>query len=632
MNVHCDPIDQYTDRAADYELIVNRRRAIDFLTNELAHEPFVAFDIETTALSPQHGDVRLSQFYFGTKVVIIDHFLCAAFKDLIAHFPTSVTYVVYNSKFETKWCDYYRPRAFDILDVDFMAKCKLGGYASSLARMCKRDLGIDLDKALQTSNWSQPKLTDQQYLYAGFDAVVTWALFEYWWDELADESGDIPEERWQGINVFNDAVRATIEAEDTGLMLDTQWHVSNINRWTVKRNACIRTLRKYTPQDVIPNLNSKPQISKFLESQLDRESYLAWPKTGKKEELSQEQKLLRPIQAKAPYPFSRWLIALIQYNYHSKYLSTYGEKLVNHQNLSGRIPVRFNIGQAATGRYSSSSENLQNIPRKTVVRKAFYAPPNSGLTMVLADYSGIEIRVLAELSQDKQLLEDAIYGDVHSGSASVIFGIDEQEFLEVVNDKKHKLYGRYKEYRSKAKGFTFQLLYGAGAAALSLVLKCSVEEAEDAVRAWAKRYPRAYHYRSIVFDEMNRTGFVPVCDGRTIYVRKPDRTMPVAANYGIQGAAASVMYRAMYHIGEGLWKLRGTDKYASRIAATVHDEILLYACDEYSEATYDIMIEGMRKGWLDVFPQTTVDNLIEGVIATSSKVPEEFRNTWAAKP
>lgn len=632
MTEHFDPLDVYLAIAEKYELIVSRSRAIEFLTKELVNQPFAALDLETTALSPTVGEVRLTQIHFGGRAVVIDHFLAGSFKELIKYFPRSTCYVVYNSKFETRWFDHSAPQEFDLLDVDFMAKCKLGGYPSSLARMCQRDLGIDMDKTLQTSDWSALKLTGQQYLYAALDAVVTWALFEYWWDELKDENDEIPEARWNGIDVFNDAVRATIEAEETGLELDTNWHMRNIRMWQRKQAVCFKTLRRFTPQSVINNLNSKKQISDFLKTQLDKESLLAWPKTGKKEDLSLEQKMLRPIQAKAPYPFSRWLIALIQFNYYSKYLNTYGEKLVNHQNLGGRIPSRFNIGQAATGRYSSSSENLQNIPRKVVVRKAFCGDLQRNRLMVLADYSGIEIRVLAELSQDKQLLQDAIYGDVHAGSAAAIYGIPLEEIIAVLDDKSHRLYNQYKELRSKAKGFTFQLLYGAGAAALSVVLKCSVDEAQDAIVKWAKRYPRAYHYRNVIFDEMNRTGFIPVCDGRTIYVRRADRTLPVAANYGIQGAAASVMYRAMYHVGNGLWSYREKEKWRGCIAATVHDELLLYSTKQDAEKVYEIMSKGMVQGWLDIFPNTDTHNLIDAVISDWDKIPEEYRNTWAAKP
>ena len=242
--------------------------------------------------------------------------------------------------------------------------------------------------------------------------------------------------------------------------------------------------------------------------------------------------------------------------------------------------------------------------------------------MVLADYSGIEIRVLAELSQDKQLLEDCIYGDVHAASAAQIYGEDLDYVLEVLNSKGEgrfaNVYPQFKEYRSKAKGFTFQLLYGAGAGALSDVLRCSFEQAQEAIQKWAARYVRAYAYRERMFDLMNADGFLPVCDGRTIYVRKNDRSMPVAANYPIQGAAASVMYRAMYHTRERFMD-NNLDAY---VAATVHDELLSYAHRDHAEDAMAEQLAGMEQGWLDIFPGTVTDNLTDWAIGTS----------WADKP
>jgi DNA polymerase-1 len=332
---------------------------------------------------------------------------------------------------------------------------------------------------------------------------------------------------------------------------------------------------------------------------------------------------------------SRWLAALAGFKYYDKYLSTYGDTLLTIQGQQGKITSRFNIGQAATGRYSSSSSNLQNIPRKGVVRRSFSIakatkakeiPPNSPLIgsklMCLADYSGIEVRVLAELSGDETLKNDAIYGDVHSASASQIYGHDLEYFLEVLKSegagKYSNVYPTFKEQRSVAKGFTFQLTYGAGPAALSDVLRCTFDQAIEAIEKWAQRYSKAYAYRDKMYDEMQNSGFLPVCDGRTIYVRKWDRSMPVAANYPIQGAAASVMLRAMYRTRERFLD-HNLDAY---IAATVHDELLCYAHKDHAERAMAQQIAGMTEGWLDIFPGTSTDNLLDYAIG----------KTWAAKP
>lgn len=260
------------------------------------------------------------------------------------------------------------------------------------------------------------------------------------------------------------------------------------------------------------------------------------------------------------------------------------------------------------------SFNAQNYPRAPMVRKSFVAKKRTKL--VMADYSGIEIRVLAELSNDKQLLHDCIYGDVHSEGAVVIYGLDREDFFAAIEKKDP----RAKGLRSNAKGFTFQLLYGAGATALAVTLRCSIAEAGEFIKRWASRYPRAYGYRTVIFDEMNRTGFIPVVSGRTIYVKKKDRTMPVAANYGVQGAAGDCMYRAIYRTH----RLLVTEQVDCLMAATVHDELLLSCNDDEAEclAAKRCLERGMTQGYLDVFPNANVDNLIEAIIGDS----------WADKP
>ena len=121
-----------------------------------------------------------------------------------------------------------------------------------------------------------------------------------------------------------------------------------------------------------------------------------------------------------------------------------------------------------------------------------------------------------------------------------------------------------------------------------------------------------------MYDHMNYDGFLPICDGRTVYVPKADRTLPVAANYPVQGAAASVMYRAIYHTRREFIK---TDIDA-RLAATVHDELLCYADKSVADEALAGLLRGMNQGWLDIFPDTSIDNLLEFAIGTS----------WADKP
>lgn len=589
----------YDNAVANLEYVIEANRAQEIL--DILGDDVAAIDFETTGLDPEVHEVRLSCIYHPkVGAVLFDHYFIGSFYSWTSRMLGPM-WAVYNAKFEVKFFDYAARNQVAAIDIDFLRKAKKGGIPSSLARLAKFDLGIEMDKSNQLSDWGQTKLTDEQLNYAAFDAVVTYKLYEKYVTENTPE-------QTEAAFIFQDAVRAVMECEETGIGLDVDAHLENIRVWKKKQATALRSVRKVTPESLIKNLGSDKQVSDFLKPQLGKELLSAWPKTEKVSQLSLNRKLVGPIAAKSPYPFSRWLNALLLFRYYRKYLSTYGETIINKYNVSDRVTFRINISQASTGRMSSSSINIQNIPRNKAVRRAFTPPPGfDGLAV--ADYSGVEIRVLAELSQDLKLLQDAIYGDVHAGSASTIYAIDEEEFLEVYKNKQHELQGRYSEYRSRAKGFTFQNIYGAMAAALSVVLKCTVAEAEDALRAWAKRYPKAYEYRHKMMEAMTQTGYIPVCDGRTIFVNKADRTVPVAANYGIQGAAASVMYRAMHHV----YELREQESHRDliRLVAPVHDELIMAYVEGHEEHAKDLLVRGMIRGWLDIFPDTDTNNLVE---------------------
>lgn len=592
---------QFDDEIANTRIIMDPEEAREVLAS--FGDKVVALDFETTGLNPMMAKVRLSCTYHPDHgIILFDHFSCGDFNDIAPKYMLGPMWAVYNAKFEVRWFDHAcgGPEV-DLIDVDFLAKAHRGGYPSSLATMVRRDLGIILDKEEQMSDWSQPRLTTSQIQYAARDALFTYKLYEFWVSKLTDKQRD-------AAFIFQDAVRPTIECEDTGMTLDVDYHLKNIKKWKMKQEVALRRVRHWTNEKMLPNPGSDKQVSDLLKTQLGEETLRIWPKTEKTEQLTLNRKTIQPLVAKSSYPFTRWANALLRFRYYRKYLNTYGETLITKQHLEDQISYRLNIGQAATGRYSSSNINIQNIPRAPWVRKAFLPPPSFD-HLVVADYSGIEVRILAELSNDETLRQDAIYGDVHSGSASAIFGIDLDHFLEVLHEDGNSLQPRYKEMRSRAKNFTFQNVYGAGPAALSITLKCSVEEAEDALRKWAARYPRAYNYRHIIFDHMSQRGYLPVCDGRTIFVPKPDRTLPVAANYGVQGAAASVMYRAMHHVYE--LRNQRTNRHLVRMCATVHDELLLAAMDGYEDVAKEVLVEGMIRGYLDIFPGANTDNLVE---------------------
>lgn len=590
-------------QAPIYDIILTEEEAWEAL-NSLDPEGVYALDFETTSLAPEDGKVRLSTICGHGKAFIIDHHYAGDFENYARWFAEH-EWAVFNAGFEGDWIDYFADNIQVILyDVGHMRRAKMGGGPLSLKIQAKKDLKIDMDKDEQSSNWSKPILDKAQYDYAMIDGIVTFGLWEKW-------VGELTAEQWAGFLVINEAWRGTKEMELTGLQLDVPYHQSLLNWWVLKRDTAERYLRKWAPPSTLANIRSKPQLTVFFRDNiLDPASFAAWPKTGKRGDLNLERDTLRHAAHRLPYPMSRWVGALIIFNKMEKYIGTYGQKLIDAQLRLNRVPTRFNMAQAVTGRYSSSNFNLQNIPRNKVVRRSFIASPHDRDTrLVMADYSSIEVRVLAELANDAVLREDAIYGDVHSRSASQIFKIDFNYFVEVLGSDDPKYANAravFKDLRSRAKAFTFQLLYGAGGPALAVVLRCSDEEAFRAIDAWAEVYPKAFHYRTLMWEKMTATGFLPVCDGRTIFVFREDRTMPVAANYPVQGAAASVMYRAVYHCHKNLY----ATPHRARMAASVHDELLMFSHVSCAAPVAQLLAESMVQGWLDIFPGTDTNNLV----------------------
>jgi DNA polymerase-1 len=592
------------------EFVTSEDRAWELL-NSLDYEQVYALDFETTGLSPLEGEVRLTQICGHGVAFILDHFQCGPFKNYAEQLSKGA-WAVFYSLFEGNWIDTLSGNEnVTLYDVGHMKRAKMGGGPMSLALQVQRDLGITLDKTEQDGVWSRPVLTQEQLDYAMADAIVTWALWVKWNDELTDE-------QWNGFLVVNDAWRGTLEMQETGMCLDSNHHAAVVEWWMLKRDLCERYLRKFTPPSVIANLKSDVQLSNFFKNEMDPSVIESWPKTEAKGQLKMDKHQLRLLAAQVPYPFNRWIAALIRFKYYNKYLSTYGQKLLDRQQMQGYIPSKFNMAAAITCRYSSSSENLQNIPKQWLVRRSFIAkdrrrPKKKNIKLVIADYSSIEVRVLGEISGDEALLKEAIHGDIHSTSAADILHMPREQFFDIISDKKNPKYGLFKTLRGRAKALTFAVCYGAGILSLSISLRTTYDGAELAMQQWAERYPKAYHYRQIMFEKLMHTGFIEVADGRTIFVHKNDRSLPVAANYGIQSAAASVMYRAIYHVQ----RMLSASDLDCFMCATVHDELLLLSDEADAPAAKVLLEEGMRLGWLDIFPGSDTTNLATAAIGDS---------------
>ena len=567
-----------------------------------------ALDFETTSLVPAEGRVRLVSLHNKKVSALVDFDkIKGGFRAVAKLFDgkDGLRWVVFNRGFEQRW--FIDAGAPDVPCVDLanLRRSKLGGGGYSLANIALWDLGIELDKEEQASNWDAPKLTKKQLDYAMDDAIITWKLWDKWWKET--DAG-----HHRGMVMLDQMVPAVIEMEDAGMLLDPVHHQSLIDAWEKHMALRIKRIRRMVKADEVANINSDTQWSDYFARTMPDQFLAGWPRTEKSGQLSMKNDTLTRLAGTVPgTPLEKFFDALSEYKTITKYLSSFGETLITKAAMDpeGRVRARYNIAQAKTCRFSSSGPNLQQIPRDkellgdfTSIRQSFVAGPRR--VLVSLDYSGIELRVLAILSGDRQLLEDCIYGDVHLEVATVMNGGRPVDKSTRVG----------KALRQGAKGVSFGIIYGAGAPGLANSMRTSVQRASTYIDFWETRYPRAFNYRNLMMEEATETGFIRGCDGGSMYMgRRPE--LPKCANYNVQRGALVAMSHAMTIHKDDLdfERSRGRLKTAVMLS-TIHDALIDEASKRDSKRVLRLMDKAMVQGYQRAFPGAPTDRLVEGGI------------------
>lgn len=277
---------------------------------------------------------------------------------------------------------------------------------------------------------------------------------------------------------------------------------------------------------------------------------------------------------------------ILEYRTLTKLKSTYAEGLINYIKDDGRIHTSFNQTVTATGRLSSQDPNLQNIPIRMelgrLIRKVFV--PKDGYTFVDADYSQIELRLLAHMSGDENLISAYKSGkDIHRMTASKAFNVP---FEEVTDD-----------LRRRAKAVNFGIVYGISAYGLSEDLHIPQKMATEYIENYFKAYPKIKTYldgliafakeKGYALTLYNRRRQIPEIKESAFMVRQFGER--VAMNAPIQGTAADIMKIAMINV----YKRLKSDKVDAKILVQVHDELLIEAADKEVEKVYKILEEEM---------------------------------------
>ncbi len=275
---------------------------------------------------------------------------------------------------------------------------------------------------------------------------------------------------------------------------------------------------------------------------------------------------------------------ILQHRELHKLKSTYVDALPQLVRKDGRVHTSFNQAVAATGRLSSSDPNLQNIPIRTElgreIRKAFIA--DEGNVLLATDYSQVELRILAHITQDESLIETFRRGaDIHRATASKIFNVPESQVTV--------------DQRRAMKTINFGVLYGMSAFRLSNELNISGSQAKDFIEAYFARYPKIQEYLDRTLEEARGTGKVTTLFGRVRYIPEiHNRSFTVrgnaermATNAPIQGTAADILKLAMIALDANL------GDHASMLL-TVHDEIVIEVPESKAKKVAGIVKETME--------------------------------------
>lgn len=280
---------------------------------------------------------------------------------------------------------------------------------------------------------------------------------------------------------------------------------------------------------------------------------------------------------------------ILDYRQVTKLKSTYADGLLKVADENGRVHTNFKQTGTATGRLSSTEPNLQNIPVRTELGRElrrFFLPENRDYVIIDADYSQIELRILAHISKDTNMIEAFLGGtDIHTSTAATVFGVSEAAVSS--------------EMRKRAKAVNFGILYGIGAFSLSDDLGVSRAQAQEFIDRYLASYPGIDLYLKDTIREAYENGYVTTLFGRRRYIPELSGTNKmqqkfgerVAMNSPIQGTAADIIKLAMVRVDQRL-KASGID---ARLILQVHDELLIESHRSCADQAKEILQQEMER-------------------------------------
>ncbi|MGE3467181.1 MAG: DNA polymerase [Pyrinomonadaceae bacterium] len=548
--------------------------------DELRNVRSLGFDVETTELDPYAGELRLVQLSDGrnTKVIDLRGFGSqpgdvpasvtalranpdlAPLRDLLS--STKQTKIAHNAKFDTKWARHHLGcevgGVYDTYLASILIAAGEGERRHGLADVVQFFLGRTLDKTEQVSDWSANELSQSQIEYAAKDAAIMPEVKAKLDERIAaDDLANV-------LRLENECVMPIAEMELSGFYLDAE-------RWREQLGK-VSIIQKEAGDELQSMLSAGvAQVSLFGQTQINLDS------------IDQVTNALENLGIPVPASTRAWEIQplageypvvkkLLEYRAAAKASQSFGENILEFiEPSTGRIHADFRQIGAPTGRFACSKPNLQQIPHEAAYRRCFRAP--DGRKLVIADYSQIELRILADFSGDQNFIDAFVAGsDFHAQTAAQVFGIKAENVSA--------------DQRSFAKRLNFGVVYGIGASRFASMTGLTQRQAEETLRRYFATYPRMDEWlrtaaRNVLNERSARTA-----SGRMARMNfDPNDRSSVgsaqryAKNMPIQGTSADILKRALRLLHDDL---RDT---SARLVNIVHDEIVVECGAAEADAT-----------------------------------------------
>ncbi|SKC07593.1 DNA polymerase I [Sphingobacterium nematocida] len=577
------------DTEHDYVLIDNPEK-IEELANTLSQQTAICFDTESTGIDPLLADIvglsfsfeKGKAYYVPTPAdakqaqLIVD-----SFKPIFEN--KSIQKIGQNLKYDILLLSRYGVRIqgplFDTMLAHYLIDPDTRHGMDILSETYLGYTPISITELIGNKGKNQGNMRDVAIEiakdYAAEDADITWQLYEKFEPLLSETATKSLAEQVEFPLVY-----VLSEMEKNGVKIDTD----TLKAFSLSLEKDIASIeqRIYDKTGTKFNIASPKQLGEILFDKLQLDPKAKKTKTG---QYKTGEEVLVALAHKSDIAQD-----ILDFRQYQKLKSTYVDALPTLINPeTGLIHTSYNQAVAATGRLSSTNPNLQNIPIRTEkgreVRKAF-VPRSENHTILSADYSQIELRIMAELSQDENMLEAFIKGyDIHRATAAKVYNVD---LDEVTSDQ-----------RRNAKAVNFGIIYGQSAFGLSQNLGISRREAADIIDQYFAQYSGVRAYMSKAVESAKEKGYAETILKRRRYLRDINSAnMTVrgfaernAINAPIQGSAADMIKIAMIQIQKDI----EDQKLSGKMIMQVHDELVFDVPKNEVETFKRIISERMTK-------------------------------------